>query len=246
MSITGSLEDKLRLSPFVDGDRILDVGFNDGELTSELALRHPNKYVIGIDYDHGKVEASRAMPNYFTPVEATIESLNPLYGTFDTIIFSSVLHEIYSYGHGASSVLKTLCHAYERLNPGGRILVRDMMRPVHCNEDANGMYAKVNAVERHLVSRFEAVFGLITNIHQLNHYLLKASWPDYWHIELEEDYLATTSSSYLDYFGLLGMKCMYGSNYLLPYFKDLWAKKYDFRDYELAKLYSHGILVYEK
>src|SRR5206468_728660 len=51
-------------------------------------------------------------------------------GSADTIIFSSIMHEVYSYsGYDRARVDRAVASAARELRPGGRILIRDGISP---------------------------------------------------------------------------------------------------------------------
>lgn len=78
-------------------------------------------------------------------------------GTIDTVIFSSILHELYSYipyegsKFNHATIAAALRSAYDVLSPGGRIVIRDgiMTEPAEQNERftfAEGSYGVSRAV----------------------------------------------------------------------------------------------------
>src|SRR5262249_38068126 len=51
-------------------------------------------------------------------------------GSADTVIFSSIMHEIYSYsGYDRARIDRALTSAARELKPGGRLLIRDGISP---------------------------------------------------------------------------------------------------------------------
>lgn len=134
----GSLEDKLGMSKYIVGRRVLDVGCNDGLLTAALAEEHPDKQFVGIDLNYTNIVEAEAR-NIRNAMFLDID-IHKVETGYDTIIFSSVLHEIYSYDRGHASVMRALARARELLNPDGRILVRDMMRPFDVTSVMGVMY----------------------------------------------------------------------------------------------------------
>ena len=71
--------------------------------------------------------------------------------TVDTVIFSSIIHEIFSYTETAEGrfnidvVKQALKNAYDSLRPGGRIIIRDGIR---VSEDKAGDIIKVRFKEK--------------------------------------------------------------------------------------------------
>ena len=116
------------------GTRIVDVGSGGGVLLDRLEKKFPEREIIGTDISSNVIDALNAKKkkeghHWSVVVHNFVES------TFekkaDTIIFSSILHEIYSYTETPNgrfeieSVKAALKNACKSLNPGGRIIIRD-------------------------------------------------------------------------------------------------------------------------
>ena len=124
---------KGELIDFAKGDIIVDVGSGSGILLDILEERYPNKRIIGTDISSAVIETlkkKKAKENHNWNVEKH-NFVDSEFSICSTIIFSSILHEIYSYTEGENgkfdinSVKNALKNAYESLKPGGRILIRD-------------------------------------------------------------------------------------------------------------------------
>lgn len=131
--MSSSLGDKERLIEHVAGSRVLDVGCGAGELGAFLNTQGYEAY--GIDMAHESVTRSRALG-----VDARLGYAHETHerfgeGFFDTIVCSSVLHEVFSYGNSPElkgrikSLEDTLASFHKALAPGGRLLVRDGVSP---------------------------------------------------------------------------------------------------------------------
>ena len=119
---------------YVTGTSVVDVGSGGGVLLDLLEKTYPDKRVIGTDISENVIEAlskKKAEENH----SWTVIRHNFYEGVFnepvDNVIFSSILHEIYSYTETENgrfdieSVKKALKNAYASLRPGGRIIIRD-------------------------------------------------------------------------------------------------------------------------
>lgn len=139
--MAASLGDKERLSEFVAPGKILDVGAGGGELAEALRLRGNEVYALD-----GSSEAIRRIEENFPEVHAVaaytydlMDRFKP--ATFDTIICSSILHEVYSYGdpingqYSIRSVMDTLDSFFKLLKPGGVLLIRDGIMPTLWDEE---------------------------------------------------------------------------------------------------------------
>jgi len=129
------------------GDCIVDVGSGGGVLLDLLEETYPHKKIIGTDISENVIEVLQKKKeseghHWF------VQKHNFVDGVFkngtdnvDTIIFSSILHEIFSYTEtedgrfNISSVEKALQNAYDSLRPGGRIVIRDGIKTTNEAED---------------------------------------------------------------------------------------------------------------
>lgn len=135
--MNSSLNHKAKLIEYIVGNNVLDVGPGGGALMNLIEDRCPYLNIYGIDISSNVIEAlnkkklqeKRAwniikgdalyLENYFKK------------GSLDTIIYSSIIHELYSYieyegkKFNINTVIKALKSAYNILPSGGRIIIRD-------------------------------------------------------------------------------------------------------------------------
>jgi len=129
---------------FVTGDILVDVGSGGGVLLDLLEERFPEKHVIGTDISEnviGVLNKKRAAEGHHWTVERHNFVDGPFLvegekGRVDTIIFSSIIHEIFSYTETPEGrfrpevVEQALRNAFDSLAPGGRIVIRDGVRTI--------------------------------------------------------------------------------------------------------------------
>lgn len=130
--MASSVGDKARLLPFVHGKRVLEIGFGGGEV---LDMLHEQGYeVYGLDASDVSTGKVACKPYGNNVVDAYADEISQHWsqGYFDTIIISSTLHEVFSYGnrngkdkHSLDSIRATIKEIHDALAPGGRILLRD-------------------------------------------------------------------------------------------------------------------------
>ncbi|PZT55109.1 class I SAM-dependent methyltransferase [Paenibacillus silvae] len=125
------------LLDYIVGKRVLDIGPGGGVLLDLIEQEKPEVEPIGIDISSNVIEALErkkqleshrwhVMKGDALQLDQYVEA-----GTVDTVIFSSILHELYSYierdGHrfNTDTVAAALRSAFQVLSPGGRILIRD-------------------------------------------------------------------------------------------------------------------------
>ncbi|MDD9266128.1 class I SAM-dependent methyltransferase [Paenibacillus sp. GCM10023248] len=122
---------------YVVGQRVVDIGPGGGVMLDLIEQYLPDKQGIGIDISANVIEALLrkkqlegrkwdVMKGDALDLKRYVEP-----GTIDTVIFSSILHELYSYipyegrKFNHATLAAALRSAFEVLSPGGRIVIRD-------------------------------------------------------------------------------------------------------------------------
>lgn len=138
--------DKERMLAMVRPGRMIDVGPGGGALLDLMEQNFPGSQIVGIDASEEVYQAlarKKATENHdWEVVKADAFKIPELFeeGSVDTIIFCSILHEIFSYVSWSTSegteqrftsgsVRALLQNSYKSLAPGGRILIRDGVKP---------------------------------------------------------------------------------------------------------------------
>ncbi|WP_068777385.1 class I SAM-dependent methyltransferase [Paenibacillus sp. FJAT-26967] len=122
---------------YITGERVIDIGPGGGVMLDLIEQHLPDTKPIGIDISANVIEAlqrKKQLGNHRWEVQRG-DALNlkdyveP--GSIGTVIFSSILHELYSYiewngsKFNPDTVGAALRSAFEVLAPGGRIIIRD-------------------------------------------------------------------------------------------------------------------------
>jgi SAM-dependent methyltransferase len=135
--MNSSVDYKRVLLNYVAGQRVVDIGPGGGVLLDLLEEELPSVQPLGIDIAANVVDAlirkKQLEGRRWEVRQGDALKLDELLGEggADTVIFSSILHELYSYipYEGAKFNLRTveaaLQSAFRALAPGGRILIRD-------------------------------------------------------------------------------------------------------------------------
>ena len=94
----------------VPGSRVLDVGCGAGDM---LAAVEPS-YGVGIDINAAAIEQAKANHPGLTFHQMAAEELPKLRETFDYVILSGVLPQLYDF-HTALEAIRTVCHDRTRI-----------------------------------------------------------------------------------------------------------------------------------
>ncbi|MDO4283456.1 MAG: class I SAM-dependent methyltransferase [Clostridia bacterium] len=134
------------LVDYVTGDTIVDVGPGGGGLMDAILERFPSKKVMGIDVSENVIEKLQKVKTLYSKkwdvLQGNALELEKTFkeGEFDTIIFCSILHELYSYipydgkNFNYDTLRTVFCSVYHLLPKGGRLIIRDGIM-TESNED---------------------------------------------------------------------------------------------------------------
>jgi SAM-dependent methyltransferase len=136
-AMNAARSDKEKMIELVVPGKIVEIGPGGGVVLDLLERRFPTSEVIGIDLSREVVDAlahkARASGSRWRVVHGAAEALDELVdGPIDSAVFCSILHEIYSYTEprfSLASIERVICAAFALLAPGGRIVIRDGVKP---------------------------------------------------------------------------------------------------------------------
>lgn len=222
--MTNGFYDKLFFVDKIFGDwaSLLDFGCADGFITNKIKDIYPDKKIVGLDVDGEMLTIAKK--NY--PALNFIEKLSPN-DNFDVLYFSSLLHEVYSYG----SVLDIdkFWNDIFAVQPK-YIIIRDMIFDESIERETTiNFYSKLltfcdkNGLSLKL-QEFERNFGKTTNYKNFIHFLLKYFYTYNWDREVRENYLPLSYQKFL-----LNLpsnyRIEYSEHYTLPFFKHKWEEE---------------------
>jgi len=140
-SMNAAKSDKERLVEYVRPGRIVEIGPGGGVVLELIEAKHPKSELIGVDLSKEAIAAlearARAGNHPWKLVLGAAETLPELVGTssVDTVVFCSILHEVYSYTERGGtkfhmeSVRDVIQASWATLKTGGRIVIRDGVMP---------------------------------------------------------------------------------------------------------------------
>lgn len=140
-----SMKFKAVILDYIVGNTVLDVGPGGGGLLNLIEEKQPNLNVIGIDISQNVIDELNKKKSlekrHWKVVKGDALNLKNYFKEkdIDTIIFSSIIHELFSYietdgkKFNHMTIKKALLSAYDVLPSGGRIIIRDgiMTEPVN-------------------------------------------------------------------------------------------------------------------
>ena len=254
---------KSEIIKYIEGKSVVDVGSGSGVLLDMIEKEHPEICsIFGTDISSNCLE-SLNKKKLEEKHRWTVTKHNFVKGPFnvsvDNIVFSSILHEIYSYTRidgkkfQIESVKRALKNAYDSLNPGGRIIIRDGVKTENGN---NENYIRTGYVELEITfNKFlKDCKGDIDNssrIHilkgcrnMLGYYLIQAddinllrefactyTWgKDSYAIEVQEQFGYFTLKEYVEELKNIGFKIKVAEEYLEKGYPEHLKPKLEFVD----------------
>jgi len=116
------------ICPYVLAGKIVDKGCGTGTLLIHLSTLFADSQIVGVDLSRELLRRSLAQqyPNHnVSVVKANIIHRRFADNSLSTVIFSSVMHEVYSYtGYDRDQVRLALANTWHELAPHGRIIIR--------------------------------------------------------------------------------------------------------------------------
>lgn len=140
-TMNAARSDKERMLDWVRPGTVVEMGPGGGVVLDLLEQHFPDSDLVGLDISEAVIEELRrrgtAEQRAWRVLQGDAFELADIFGegSLDTVIFCSVLHEIYSYvewegrAYRLDAVRAMLREAYRTLKPGGRIVIRDGVKP---------------------------------------------------------------------------------------------------------------------
>ena len=224
-----SAADKAKLLQFVRPGFIADLGCGTGTVLELLRRKYPTSQFVGVDLSPEMVERCRKR---FPGAEIRRHDIRlPLFdeGSIDTIVLCSIMHEVFSYsGYDYSAVRQTLRRCAEAVKPGGRVIIRDGLKPAR--EDV--VYLTfLNGKGYETFVRFSLDFGSSEIVWQLRdnrvmvsrkdamEFLTKYIYEVNWKYEVKEQFGVFTLDAWSEEFRKVGLKVVHQESYLIDWLR---------------------------
>ena len=230
-----SAVDKTKLLRFVRPGVIADLGCGTGTVMELLRRKFPRSRLVGVDCSPEMIRRCRKR---FPGAEFRQEDItDPLFdaGSIDSIVLCSILHEVFSYkGYDYSAVRRTLNHCSAALRRGGRLILRDGVKPAR--QDA--VYLTfLNAAAYDKFVRFSREFGSSEIVWRMKdrriqvarrdamEFLTKYIYDVNWKYEVKEQFGVFTLADWAVELRKAGLKVLHRESYLIPWLKTThWSK----------------------
>jgi SAM-dependent methyltransferase len=227
--------DKAKLLRFVRPGVIADLGCGTGTVMELLRRKSPHSRFVGVDCSPEMIRRCRKR---FPGVEFRRKDITgPLFepGSIDTIVLCSIMHEVFSYKrYDYSAVRRTLSHCATALRPGGRLILRDGVKPAR--QDV--VYLTfLNSATYDKFIRFSREFGSSEIVWRLKdrriqvarrdamEFLTKYIYDVNWQYEVKEQFGVFTLADWVLELRKAGLWVLHKESYLIPWLKEThWSK----------------------
>ncbi|MDQ5964694.1 MAG: methyltransferase 25 protein [Cyanobacteriota bacterium erpe_2018_sw_39hr_WHONDRS-SW48-000098_B_bin.30] len=230
------------ICPYVLAGKIVDKGCGTGTLLIHLSTLFADSQIVGVDLSRELLRRSLAQqyPNHnVSVVKANIIHRRFADNSLSTVIFSSVMHEVFSYtGYDRDQVRLALANTWHELAPHGRIIIRDGVKPEH-----GGERVWLRCRDEELQERFrkfarefkgkaaspgisyvehtiDGVTWFTTSLHEANEFLSKKDYLANWAMEVNEEFGVFTVDEWVQELRTTGYRVLHAASYLNPWIEE--------------------------
>lgn len=224
-----SASDKAKILKFVKPGVIADLGCGSGTVLELLHRKFRKSQLVGVDLSPEMVDRCTKR---FPGAEIRRHDITvPLFdeGSIDTIVLCSIMHEVFSYnGYDYSAVRQTLRHCADALKAGGRLIIRDGLKPARddavyltfLNEAAYEKFVKFSLE----FGSSEIVWKLVDTRVQVARrdameFLTKYIYDVNWKYEVKEQFGVFNLASWTEELRKAGLKTLHKESYLIDWLR---------------------------
>ena len=224
------------ICPHVWPGLIVDKGCGTGLLLLHMAGQWPRSHIVGVDCSQHLLETARNQPypsSNVRIVEGDIVDQHFARGAITTTIFSSVMHELYSYnGYDREPARRALRNTYKELASHGRVIIRDGVKPpdgtvwMRCDAETEARFRRFAQDFKRDSPQPGVVFDervceghkwFVLSLHSANEFLSKKDYLENWAIEVNEEFGVFTLQEWISELRGLGYRNVEARSYLNPW-----------------------------
>ncbi len=231
-----SAGDKARLLAFARLGFIADLGCGSGTVLELLRRAFPDSRLVAVDASTKMLSLCRE--RFGTGVELLRRDITKRLfpeASVDTIVLCSILHEVFTYkGYNFDAVRRTLRHCARALRPGGRILLRDGVKPavqeaVYLSFLRDGVRGKFERFAREFGSSpvaWREVDGRVQLARRdAMEFLSKYMYDKNWRFEVKEHFGVYTLDEWRSELRAAGFRVIHAESYLIDWLRTThWEK----------------------
>jgi SAM-dependent methyltransferase len=224
-----SAGDKARLLAWVRPGEIADLGCGTGTVLELLRRAYPESRLTGVDASTRMLSACRERFPGLRFVRGDVSRRLFADASLDTIVLCSILHEVFSYkGYSYEPVRRTLRTAARALRPGGRLILRDGVKPAR-NDAVRLRF--LNAKTRDKFLRFAVEFGsspvsfreageaVVLPRRDAMEFLTKYLYEKNWRFEVKEHFGVFTLPEWRKETSAAGFRVVHAESYLIDWLR---------------------------
>ena len=231
-----SAGDKAKLLAWVRPGDVADLGCGSGAVLELLRRAYPDSRLVGVDASTRMLTACRERFPGLRFVRGDVSRRLFPDGSLDTIVLCSILHEVFSYkGYSYEPVRRTLRHAARALRPGGRLILRDGVKPARndavrlrfLNEKTAGKFRRfAREFGSGPVSFREAGDGVVVLPRRdAMEFLTKYLYEKNWRFEVKEHFGVYTLAEWGRELEAAGFGVLHAESYLIEWLRTThWEK----------------------
>ena len=219
--------------------RIVDKGCGTGSLLIHLSELFPESEIVGMDLSRELLHMSESQ--YYPNHNVAIVRGNIIHqrfpdGTLSTAIYSSVMHEVYSYnGYDRDQVRMALANTHRELRVGGRLIIRDGIKPVggqvwmRTDAETEARFRRF-AIDfknkskspgvRFTEHRLDGETWFYLSLHDANEFLSKKDYLANWNAEVNEEFGVFTTDEWAQELEAHSYRVVEIRSYLNPWIRD--------------------------